>query len=140
MRYYNEVAVEPIVFKNLQLFRRGNKDDNKKAGDMLFDRINVRLPETGTLFNLGGAEKDCTVELRSADLFEGPRWARGRCARQTSLVNKHLNSLMPGLTAKVFRTYNASITFQVRTAPRHWSAGVLVAVLNRVQDALTRPC
>lgn len=31
---------------------------------------------------------------------------------QTSVLNKHLSSLMPGLTAKVFRTYNASITLQ----------------------------
>uniref|UniRef100_A0A3P8PDD3 DNA topoisomerase I n=1 Tax=Astatotilapia calliptera TaxID=8154 RepID=A0A3P8PDD3_ASTCA len=30
----------------------------------------------------------------------------------TSVLNKHLSSLMPGLTAKVFRTYNASITLQ----------------------------
>ncbi|KAM4572804.1 DNA topoisomerase I, mitochondrial [Odontesthes bonariensis] len=30
----------------------------------------------------------------------------------TSLLNKHLSSLMPGLSAKVFRTYNASITLQ----------------------------
>nr|XP_057944185.1 DNA topoisomerase I, mitochondrial isoform X2 [Doryrhamphus excisus] len=30
----------------------------------------------------------------------------------TSLMNKHLSALMPGLTAKVFRTYNASITLQ----------------------------
>uniref|UniRef100_A0A672PT99 DNA topoisomerase I n=1 Tax=Sinocyclocheilus grahami TaxID=75366 RepID=A0A672PT99_SINGR len=30
----------------------------------------------------------------------------------TQLLNKHLSSLMPGLTAKVFRTYNASITLQ----------------------------
>lgn len=30
----------------------------------------------------------------------------------TSDLNKHLSSLMPGLTAKVFRTYNASITLQ----------------------------
>ncbi|KAG7098592.1 hypothetical protein E1B28_000519 [Marasmius oreades] len=30
----------------------------------------------------------------------------------TSGLNKHLNSEMKGLTAKVFRTYNASITFQ----------------------------
>jgi DNA topoisomerase I len=27
-------------------------------------------------------------------------------------LNKHLSSYMKGLTAKVFRTYNASITFQ----------------------------
>jgi len=30
----------------------------------------------------------------------------------TSILNEHLTSLMPGLTAKVFRTYNASITLQ----------------------------
>ncbi|XP_049851047.1 DNA topoisomerase I, mitochondrial-like [Schistocerca gregaria] len=30
----------------------------------------------------------------------------------TGSLNKHLNSQMPGLTAKVFRTYNASITLQ----------------------------
>ncbi|CAD5208375.1 unnamed protein product [Bursaphelenchus xylophilus] len=30
----------------------------------------------------------------------------------TSTLNSHLRSLMPGLTAKVFRTYNASITLQ----------------------------
>jgi DNA topoisomerase-1 len=28
------------------------------------------------------------------------------------MLNKHLYSLMPGLSAKVFRTYNASHTFQ----------------------------
>ncbi|KAJ4442162.1 DNA topoisomerase 1, partial [Periplaneta americana] len=30
----------------------------------------------------------------------------------TAILNKHLNELMEGLTAKVFRTYNASITLQ----------------------------
>uniref|UniRef100_A0A3B4ZUZ4 DNA topoisomerase I n=1 Tax=Stegastes partitus TaxID=144197 RepID=A0A3B4ZUZ4_9TELE len=30
----------------------------------------------------------------------------------TNVLNKHLSSLMAGLTAKVFRTYNASITLQ----------------------------
>ncbi|XP_055004095.1 DNA topoisomerase I, mitochondrial isoform X2 [Boleophthalmus pectinirostris] len=30
----------------------------------------------------------------------------------TQMLNKHLSSLMAGLTAKVFRTYNASITLQ----------------------------
>lgn len=30
----------------------------------------------------------------------------------TSKLNAHLKELMPGLTAKVFRTYNASITLQ----------------------------
>ena len=31
---------------------------------------------------------------------------------QTAVLNKHLSSLMDGLTAKVFRTFNASITLQ----------------------------
>ena len=30
----------------------------------------------------------------------------------TSLLNEHLKSLMPDLTAKVFRTYNASVTLE----------------------------
>ncbi|KIY50318.1 hypothetical protein FISHEDRAFT_39784, partial [Fistulina hepatica ATCC 64428] len=65
MRYYNRVAVEPQVFKNIRIFKSNKNDD-----DSLFDRVN------------------------------------------TSLLNKHLNTEMKGLTAKVFRTFNASITFQ----------------------------
>lgn len=30
----------------------------------------------------------------------------------TTILNEYLNTLMPGLTAKVFRTYNASFTLQ----------------------------
>lgn len=40
---------------------------------------------------------------QSEDIFD---------ALSTSSLNDHLKSLMPGLTAKVFRTYNASITLQ----------------------------
>ncbi|KAL4073883.1 hypothetical protein J3A83DRAFT_4091530, partial [Scleroderma citrinum] len=65
IRYYNRVAVDTQVFKNIRLFK-----ENKEDGDNLFDRVN------------------------------------------TTLLNKHLQSYMKGLTAKVFRTYNASITFQ----------------------------
>jgi DNA topoisomerase-1 len=31
---------------------------------------------------------------------------------KTTIMNKHLNDLMEGLTAKVFRTFNASNTLQ----------------------------
>ncbi|CAO4362803.1 unnamed protein product [Caenorhabditis nigoni] len=65
IRYFNRVAVEKRVFKNLKLFM-----ENKKAGDDLFDRLD------------------------------------------TATLNEHLRSLMDGLTVKVFRTYNASITLQ----------------------------
>ncbi|KKA25082.1 2-alkenal reductase [Rasamsonia emersonii CBS 393.64] len=65
IRFYDEVEVDPQVFKNLKIFKK----PPKKEGDEIFDRLT------------------------------------------TSALNKHLSSYMPGLTAKVFRTYNASWTF-----------------------------
>ncbi|KAK9463533.1 uncharacterized protein V1516DRAFT_661662 [Lipomyces oligophaga] len=66
IRFYQEVKVDPQVYKNLKLFKR----QPKKEGDDIFDRLD---PPT---------------------------------------LNKHLQNYMPGLTAKVFRTYNASKTMQ----------------------------
>lgn len=85
------------VFKNLQLFL-----ENKQPGDDLFDRLNVRISEYQP------------VSVQCASAVNMP----GCCALfpfpllQTSILNKHLQELMDGLTAKVFRTYNASITLQ----------------------------
>lgn len=64
IRFYDEVTVDPQVFKNLKIFKKAPK----KAGDDIFDRLN------------------------------------------TTQLNKHLTNYMPGLSAKVFRTYNASYT------------------------------
>ncbi|THX27477.1 topoisomerase I [Aureobasidium pullulans] len=64
IRFYDEVDVDPQVFKNLKIFKKAPKKD----GDEIFDRLT------------------------------------------TSALNKHLSNYMQGLTAKVFRTYNASWT------------------------------
>jgi DNA topoisomerase I len=64
IRFYDEVKVDPQVFKNLKLFKKPPKEE----GDEIFDRLT------------------------------------------TSALNKHLSNYMAGLTAKVFRTYNASYT------------------------------
>ena len=64
IRFYQEVNVDPQVFKNLKIFKRAPK----KEGDEIFDRLT------------------------------------------TATLNKHLSNYMQGLTAKVFRTYNASWT------------------------------
>ncbi|GMR53527.1 hypothetical protein PMAYCL1PPCAC_23722, partial [Pristionchus mayeri] len=69
IRYFNQVAVDRRVFKNLKLFM-----ENKSQSDDLFDRLD------------------------------------------TTTLNQHLQSLAPGLTVKVFRTYNASITLQEQLA------------------------
>lgn len=51
----------------------------------------------------------------------------------TTKLNEHLKSLMPGLSAKVFRTYNASITFQdeLRKTPDTKTVADLVLAYNR---------
>lgn len=38
----------------------------------------------------------------------------------TSKLNAHLKELVPGLTAKVFRTYNASITLDKMVCSKFW--------------------
>ncbi|OWZ52164.1 DNA topoisomerase I [Cryptococcus neoformans var. grubii Br795] len=50
----------------------------------------------------------------------------------TTLLNKHLNGMMPGLTAKVFRTYNASWTFQeqLKNTPTNGTVAEKIAAYN----------
>ncbi|XP_043828999.1 DNA topoisomerase 1-like [Dromiciops gliroides] len=61
----------------------------------------------------------------------------------TSILNKHLQELMAGLTAKVFRTYNASITLQQQlkelTVPNE-SIPAKVLSYNRANRAVALLC
>ncbi|XP_066846907.1 DNA topoisomerase I, mitochondrial isoform X1 [Anser cygnoides] len=61
----------------------------------------------------------------------------------TVILNKHLQNLMNGLTAKVFRTYNASITLQEQlkalTNPEDSVAGKLLSY-NRANRAVAILC
>lgn len=50
-------------------------------------------------------------------------------------LNKHLQSYMKGLTAKVFRTYNASITFQQQLDQGTPEAGTVQEKLNAYNHA-----
>ena len=47
IRYYNRVEVDPIVWKNLSIFKR----PPKKAGDPLFDRLTVCSSSSRCFFN-----------------------------------------------------------------------------------------
>lgn len=84
IRYYNEVSVEKRVFKNLQLFK-----ENKKEGDDLFDRLNTSM-----------------LNEHLKELMDG------KIILLIKLPLILTNHLISGLTAKVFRTYNASHTLQ----------------------------
>ena len=50
-------------------------------------------------------------------------------------MNKHLASYMKGLTAKVFRTYNASITFQEQLDSGTPAKGTVQEKLNAYNHA-----
>lgn len=61
----------------------------------------------------------------------------------TSKLNKHLQSLMEGLTAKVFRTYNASITLQQQlnqTTENDRSIAEQVLTYNQANRAVAILC
>ena len=96
IRYYNRVEVDPLVWKNLKIFKR----PPKKEGDPIFDRLT------------------------------------------TSSLNKHLQGLMPGLTAKVFRTYNASITFQqeLKQTPSDGTVAEKILAYNRANRQVAILC
>ncbi|KAJ2550316.1 DNA topoisomerase 1 [Coemansia sp. RSA 1933] len=51
----------------------------------------------------------------------------------TTVLNKHLQTLMPGLTAKVFRTFNASYVFQqqLRNTPADGTEAEKILAYNR---------
>jgi DNA topoisomerase-1 len=88
IRFYDEVQVDPQVFKNLKIFKKSPKG----PGDDIFDRLS------------------------------------------TSGLNKHLSSYMPGLTAKVFRTYNASWTM-ARLLRNMKSEGTIAEKVKDYNDA-----
>ncbi|OLL24804.1 DNA topoisomerase 1 [Neolecta irregularis DAH-3] len=96
IRYYNEVSVDPQVFKNLKIFKKPPKTEN----DLLFDRLN------------------------------------------TTMLNKHLQNYMSGLTAKVFRTYNASWTFQneLVNTPADASVAEKILAYNRANRQVAILC
>ncbi|ORZ35512.1 hypothetical protein BCR44DRAFT_1434373 [Catenaria anguillulae PL171] len=60
----------------------------------------------------------------------------------TSSLNKHLTGLMKGLTAKVFRTYNASFTFQQEVAktPEDGTVEEKVLAYNRANREVAVLC
>ena len=56
----------------------------------------------------------CQGKKSDADIFE---------TLTPTILNQHLSGLMPGLSAKVFRTYNASVTLQVELLKKESAPG-----------------
>ncbi|OAA78075.1 topoisomerase I [Akanthomyces lecanii RCEF 1005] len=106
--------------------RAGNEKDTENEADTVgccslkYEHITLEPPNNVTFDFLGKdsirynetAKVDAQV-FKNLKLFKKPPKADGDDLFDrltTSQLNKHLNSYMQGLTAKVFRTYNASFT------------------------------
>ncbi|XP_041892297.1 DNA topoisomerase I, mitochondrial isoform X3 [Corvus kubaryi] len=143
IRYYNKVSVERPVFKNLQLFMK-----NKDPTDDLFDQLTPPSAPGASLLPCVPAEEldSCSFPPPTHPLGLFLAWERlptfGKFL-ETHFLNKHLQDLMDGLTAKVFRTYNASITLQEQlkalTNPEDNVAGKLLSY-NRANRAVAILC
>ncbi|KAI9166936.1 DNA topoisomerase 1 [Paramyrothecium foliicola] len=106
--------------------RAGNEKDTENEADTVgccslkYEHITLEAPDKVTFDFLGKdsirynetAHVDAQV-FKNLKLFKKPPKSDGDDLFDrltTSQLNKHLNSYMQGLTAKVFRTYNASYT------------------------------
>ncbi|KAG6634684.1 DNA topoisomerase 1 alpha-like [Carya illinoinensis] len=118
-----QIAVATYLIDKLAL-RAGNEKDDDEAdtvGCCTLKVENVKAVAPNTLeFNFLGKdsiryENKVEVELpvyKAIIQFQAGKKGSDDLFDQldTSKLNAHLKELMPGLTAKVFRTYNASIT------------------------------
>jgi DNA topoisomerase-1 len=104
-----------------------NEKDKSEVADTVgccslrVEHLTFTPPHTVTFDFLG---KDSmryhnTVELDPRAYANLESFAKGKKPKEeifdnltTTLLNEHLKSLMPDLTAKVFRTYNASVTLE----------------------------
>ncbi|KAK1834829.1 DNA topoisomerase 1 [Podospora conica] len=106
--------------------RAGNEKDTDNEAETVgccslkFEHVTLREPDT-VIFDFLGKDSirfynEFTVErqvFKNLKMFKKPPKTDGDDIFDrltTTQLNKHLSSYMPGLTAKVFRTYNASYT------------------------------
>ncbi|KAK3942700.1 DNA topoisomerase 1 [Diplogelasinospora grovesii] len=106
--------------------RAGNEKDTDNEAETVgccslkFEHVTLREPNT-VIFDFLGKDSirfynEFTVDrqvFKNLKMFKKPPKENGDDIfdrLNTTQLNKHLQSYMPGLTAKVFRTYNASYT------------------------------
>ncbi|XP_022940477.1 DNA topoisomerase 1 alpha-like [Cucurbita moschata] len=118
-----QIAVATYLIDKLAL-RAGNEKDDDEAdtvGCCTLKVENVKaVPPNLLEFNFLGKDSikyENTVEVELPVFKAITQFQSGKSGTDdlfdkldTSKLNAHLKDLMPGLTAKVFRTYNASIT------------------------------
>ncbi|KAI3920426.1 hypothetical protein MKX01_000765 [Papaver californicum] len=150
-----QIAVATYLIDKLAL-RAGNEKDDDEAdtvGCCTLKVENVKLfPPNKLEFDFLG--KDSIRYLNTVDVELPVYKAIGQFKSgkndgedlfdklDTSKLNAHLKELMPGLTAKVFRTYNASITLddQLHKNTKDGDVGVKVVVYNLANKEVAIIC
>ncbi|KAG9445299.1 hypothetical protein H6P81_016639 [Aristolochia fimbriata] len=118
-----QIAVATYLIDKLAL-RAGNEKDDDEADTVGCCTLKVEnvtlMPENKLKFDFLGKDSiryENTVPVEAAVYKAVGQFQTGKKASDdlfdkldTAKLNAHLKELMPGLTAKVFRTYNASFT------------------------------
>ncbi|GMM34647.1 DNA topoisomerase 1 [Saccharomycopsis crataegensis] len=126
MMYDRQLATATYLIDVLALRAGGEKGDDEAdtvgCCSLRYEHITLQPPNT-VIFDFLGKdsirfyqEKEVDKQVfKNLKIFKKPPKGVGDQLFdriEPSLLNKHLQNYMPGLTAKVFRTYNASKTMQ----------------------------
>lgn len=119
-----------IFFIDKLALRAGNEKDGDKSADTVgccslrVEHVRLRKSGTNSIVELNFPGKDSIPYKKSFTVpslvFKNLKTCQEGKTRKDKLfdllstgsLNKHLDTLMPGLSAKVFRTYNASLTLE----------------------------
>ncbi|CAN8301835.1 unnamed protein product [Cochlearia groenlandica] len=138
-----QIAVATYLIDKLALRAGNDKDKNEAADTVGCCTLKVgnveRIPSNKLKFDFLGKDSIQyvnTVEVEPPVYKAIGEFQAGKSESDdlfdeldTSKLNAHLKELMPGLTAKVFRTYNASITLDVMLNKETRGGGVPEKIL-----------
>ncbi|KAL2022697.1 hypothetical protein VTK56DRAFT_4778 [Thermocarpiscus australiensis] len=130
--------------------RAGNEKDTENEAETVgccslkFEHVTLKEPNT-VIFDFLGKDSirfynEFTVErqvFKNLKMFKKPPKEDGDDIFDrltTSQLNKHLSSYMPGLTAKVFRTYNASWTMSQLLKKLKFQEGSVAEMIKLYND------
>ncbi|XP_078009929.1 DNA topoisomerase I, mitochondrial isoform X2 [Phascolarctos cinereus] len=98
-----------LYFIDKLALRAGNEKEEGETADTV-GCCSLRVEHIQLHHELDGQEHVVEFDFLGKDCIR--YYNKVPVEKPTSTLNKHLQDLMDGLTAKVFRTYNASITLQ----------------------------
>ncbi|WRT70319.1 uncharacterized protein IL334_007317 [Kwoniella shivajii] len=146
-----------LYFIDRLALRAGNEKGEDEADtvgccSLRFEHVTLTPPNTVVFDFLGKDSMRFFQEVQvDAQVFKNIKLFKAEPKKKgddlfdrltTTLLNKHLNSMMPGLTAKVFRTYNASWTFQkqLKNTPKNGTVAEKIAAYNTANREVAILC